>query len=532
MNNKHYRLAGISLLLLGLIVSNTLLAQDITILSASPEEAEQGTFAQEISITGSGFDKSVREVRFLVHCDPASPDCIDDPGGITVTGFSVRNSTKIAATIDVADNALVKSYDIAVTTRGRGGKGTTFRSAEALFTVKLRPNQELVMCDELLKDPLGSCTCLFSWDGNEDIYGLLDNCVTSETLRFKPMVRTAGSVQAGGTERLSITAVLCNTANGQVCDETSGVAPGTFKGSAVIENWFHRARIRYLDIRFGSGASAPSRGCEKDDIRSAVSFVLRKGDVPDPNRDTPDPRTALPEDNPDSSNRNSVFFVFDIGIYSEDDPLCNAVEVIREQAYTDAYSDADDPEPARDWKVSIEHTQISAGSYVNAGIVMLGIMPTEGINPVYVFGNAIGAPACGEGAAPDSAIAILLGGFQALDALELAEGVVESNIINMNCPDSMESHGTGVLLVGNVLPGRQTTAKLNKNDISGAMTGIGVDGDVVEAGFSGNTLTGDVDDIGICSYAEHMNTKGKPNHFSGYGAGNEIQEGGCVLPAW
>ena len=49
-----------------------------------------------------------------------------------------------------------------------------------------------------------------------------------------------------------------------------------------------------------------------------------------------------------------------------------------------------------------------------------------------------------------------------------------------------------------------TVVKVRKNDISGALHGVEVDCDVVEAGFSGNTLTGDFgsETIGIFSAAK------------------------------
>jgi len=289
----------------------------------------------------------------------------------------------------------------------------------------------------------------------------------------------------------------------------------------VIENWFHRARVRYLDIRFGIGefGVAPTRGCDtgNDDIQSAISFVLRAN--------TLDPTETLPEDNPDPINRNSLFFVSDMGIYSEDDPLCNAVEVIRTEDYTEKYSAPGDPFLARDWKIQVTNTEISEGSYVQAGIVMLGIMPMQSINPPIVFGNQIGAAAC----ETQNPAGILFGGLT-FDTENLIEGIVESNTINMArvfpCVQPLEPTPTGVRVVGDSLDD-QTTAKVTKNTISGAVTGVKVGENVVEVNISGNTLTGDGGvGTGILSDAQCTRTKGKPNKISGYET--DIDHIGCL----
>lgn len=506
MNSKHHRLIGILILLLGMAAAHAVLAEVTSIVSASPNVAEQGTLGLPVTIKGSGFDKTVKEVKFLLSC--ATEPCADTEGGITVTGFKVDTEDTVTATIDVSATAELGDFYIAMATRGRGGKGTTFKSGN-LFTVELRPNQQLVMCDEIIAAPLESCNCKFSWGGNGNIYELLDNCETSETLRLKSMIITAGSVQASGTERLTITAVPCGSAPGQDCSQ---IGLGNFSGSSVIENWFHRARVRYIDIRFDDDVS---RGCDPDDIQSAISFVLRA--------DTPDPTTTLPQDNPDSINRNSVFLISDIGIYSENDsPLCNGIEVIRTQGYTEKYTiDPDNGEvalPARDWKVGVANTEISPESYVKAGIVMLGMMPMESINPPYVNSNTIGAAACGD---PDS-VGILFGDLTP-DPVNQIEGVVESNTIDMTAG----CNATGVLVIGDT-GSVQTTAKVNKNNISGAYFGVEVDSNVVEVNFSGNTLTGDGGvGTGIISNAQCTRTKGKPNKISDYEYDTDPDEFDC-----
>jgi hypothetical protein len=298
---------------------------------------------------------------------------------------------------------------------------------------------------------------------------------------------------------------------------------GEFSGSSVIANNYHRARVRYLDIAIGQGIKA---GCEQGELHSAISFVL--------DADTPDPTDSLPQDAPDPVNRNSLFFVADIGVYSEYDPLCNGVEVIRTQAYTDMYTiepdSGEDPIglPARDWKISVSNTEISPGSYIKSGITMLGMMPMQSINPPSVVNNTIWAAACEEGTDYYVAKAIHFGELTP-DPDNQIDGVVEGNTIDMADPCARSSSYTAGVLVGGDVSGKQTVVKVSKNDISGAFVGAEVDGYVVEVNFSGNKLTGDhqsgTGDTGIHSDAQCTLMKGKPNKIAGFDV--DIDQLGC-----
>jgi len=522
MNIKYCRLTSVFFFVLGLAASNTALGQDIVIDSANPNELDQGMLAQDIDIGGNGFDKTVKQVQFLLHCDPGDSSCTDDPGGITVNSFKVNSSKKITANIDISDTAVAGNFDIAVTTRGRGGKGTTFRSAVKLFSVRTKPNETLVNCD--IFAPKGSCTCMFSHGSEDNIYGMLEDCVTSETLYLTHMIRTAGTVQANGPINLTLTAVNCNAENGQNCG-SDGVASGTFSGSSVIANVYHRARIRYIDLIIGTEVEA---GCS-DGLWSAISFVLDES--------IDDPKTTLPEGAADPINRNSLFHVSDMGIRSEGQALCYGVEVIRTAEYSKLYT-VPDPfdanvvaNPARDWRVYVANTEISAESYLRAGIYFEGMMPSETINPPAVLSNNVGAAACEEGINP---VGVYFGNLSAIDPEELVEGVVEGNNINMasdcgNEPVGVQVVGDNYEIHGPGTSGTQTTAKVNKNVISGAYFGVEVDSNVVDVNFSGNTLTGDGEagsgDTGILSDAQCTRTKGKPNKISDYDT--DIVEFGC-----
>jgi hypothetical protein len=125
---KRIALAGLSLLLLGLAPVGAVLAQ-VKVTSANPTSAYQGTIALDVVVSGSGFDPTAK-VQYFVSGTT-------NPGGITVRNVTYRKSSELVATIDVADGAVLASYDIQVTlSSGRKGKGTT------LFSVKAKPNAD------------------------------------------------------------------------------------------------------------------------------------------------------------------------------------------------------------------------------------------------------------------------------------------------------------------------------------------------------------------------------------------------------
>jgi len=478
------------------------MAEVTAIDSASPNEVEQGTLATPVKITGAGFDRTVKEVKFLVHCDPTPEEpCVDDTGGITVTGFTVKSSTEITATIDVSSTAKVGGFDIQTTTRGRGGKGTTYRS-EQLFTVKLRGNQTLASCDVFA--PNGTCTCMFGLSADTNIYSLQGDCQTSETLWL-------GGNRLFGLEpgqKWTITATNCNSSDpGVDClDETSTSFEGRFLGESVIANINHVAGVRSFNIRFDDDVT---RGCDPvdDDIHSAVSFRLHGG--------ISEPPTG-----------NSFLQIWELNIDSHVDPLCYAIEIVREHDYTTRWPES------QDWKVSAQVNEIADESYVISGIRYEGMKPQESINPPLVWGNTIGSPAC-EGddplLDPDAATAIQFGRLLLSDTTDPPSqiaGIVESNTVRMTTSCGSPG-GVGILVIGEPgePAGNQTTAMVTKNDVAGAFIGVLVDEHVVDVNFTGNVFKGDgdpaTDDIGIDSDAQCTRMKGKPNKITDYTLDNQ-----------
>jgi hypothetical protein len=102
-------------------------APPIQVTAADPSSAPQGTLSLDVAVAGNGFDSSAA-VDFLVTGTT-------NPGGITVRNVSVVSPKKLVATIDVADIAVVASFDIQVTqSGGRKGKGTSLFAVQSKAT--------------------------------------------------------------------------------------------------------------------------------------------------------------------------------------------------------------------------------------------------------------------------------------------------------------------------------------------------------------------------------------------------------------
>jgi hypothetical protein len=501
MKNKLRRLSGMLILLLAMTCQHAALAQGVEVNSADPGSAIQGTLNLDVTIAGNGFDNSAA-VQFLVTGTT-------NPGGITVKGVKVRGSKKIIVNVDVLDDAEVAEFDIEVTmSGGRGGKGTT------LFKVQSKPRQNIVNCDEFAAN--GTCTCLFNKNEDLRIFQLQGDCETAETL-----VLTSARIGGGGSGNtaedwpvLKVVNCVVNPSTGVDClDEKLESFEGKFHGSSVITNTTDKGvGVRFFNIRFDKDVS---RGCDlaNDDIQTAVRFVL-------------DENTA------DNLDRASLLQVWDMTIDTHDgvdnDPLCTAIELIREPGFTkpDAVGNGN-----KDWQVFVINTAIADGSYERIGIRYEGMQHFESINPPIVSGNVIGKQACGPES--DTARAIQFGRVQLSDPSDPSSqiaGVVENNTIGM--ATDCETHGgVGVLVVGEPVS-MQMTASVVKNGVSGAFVGVLVDDNVSDVNFSGNTLTGDgvplTGDMGICSDALTTKTKGKPNKISGFD--DSIIEGGCLAP--
>jgi len=104
------------MLLTWIVSALPLRAQDLTVTSATPDTATQGTVSLDVTVGGSGFKKGAKAQWFITGTT--------NPGGITVNSTTFVNSTTLVANITVAADAQTDlKFDIAVTSGGRTGKG-------------------------------------------------------------------------------------------------------------------------------------------------------------------------------------------------------------------------------------------------------------------------------------------------------------------------------------------------------------------------------------------------------------------------
>lgn len=116
-----------SLLLVGMI--GTLAAPasaQITVSSANPNSAPQGSTNLIVKIGGSGFKKGAQSAFYVTGTT--------NPGGITVNSTAFVSNSEVDANITVSSTATVSGFDISVTSGGRTGKGND------LFSVTSNPN--------------------------------------------------------------------------------------------------------------------------------------------------------------------------------------------------------------------------------------------------------------------------------------------------------------------------------------------------------------------------------------------------------
>jgi len=115
-------------------------SQDIKVTSADPTSAPQGTVNLNVTIRGSGFKQGAKANFFVTGTK--------DPGGIGVNQTTFVTSTELVANIDVADTALISTFDIEVLSNGRRGKGTE------LFAVTEKGNSlsSLIPVEAVLRD--------------------------------------------------------------------------------------------------------------------------------------------------------------------------------------------------------------------------------------------------------------------------------------------------------------------------------------------------------------------------------------------
>jgi len=93
-----------------------LVAQDVVVSAAVPDNAPQATVNLDVQIKGNGFKKGAIAKWYVTGTT--------NPGGVTVNSTAFVNSTALIANINVASGAQTGKFDIVVMlTTGRTGKG-------------------------------------------------------------------------------------------------------------------------------------------------------------------------------------------------------------------------------------------------------------------------------------------------------------------------------------------------------------------------------------------------------------------------
>lgn len=101
-----------------------LVAQTITVTSANPNSAAQGTINLNVIVGGSGFKKGAHAQWF--------ESGTTNPGGVTVNSTAFNSNSQLTANITVTSTAFIGSFDVVVQNAdGRTGKGSQLFSVTA-----------------------------------------------------------------------------------------------------------------------------------------------------------------------------------------------------------------------------------------------------------------------------------------------------------------------------------------------------------------------------------------------------------------
>jgi len=118
MGRKHWRLLVVvtaCVLVLGL-TSRPATAQ-VTVNTATPNNAAQGTTALNVTVSGSGFEQGAAASWYVSGTT--------NNGGVSVNSTTFVNSSTLVANITVANSATTGAYDVAVkNSNGRTGVGS------------------------------------------------------------------------------------------------------------------------------------------------------------------------------------------------------------------------------------------------------------------------------------------------------------------------------------------------------------------------------------------------------------------------
>lgn len=110
----------------------------ISVTSALPNAATQGTINLDVTVGGKGFKAGATAQWFISGTT--------NPGGVTVNSTAFVNSNTLTANVTVSSTAYVGGFDIVVkNTDGRTGKGTELFAVQSKGTCSDIPLQLIVM---------------------------------------------------------------------------------------------------------------------------------------------------------------------------------------------------------------------------------------------------------------------------------------------------------------------------------------------------------------------------------------------------
>lgn len=134
----NYRLAVIlAFLAIITVLASTRASAQISVTSALPNSATQGTINLDVTVGGKGFKAGAKAQWFISGTT--------NPGGVTVNSTAFVNSNTLTANITLSDTAYVGGFDVVVkNTDGRTGKGTELFAVQSKGTCTDTPLKLIV----------------------------------------------------------------------------------------------------------------------------------------------------------------------------------------------------------------------------------------------------------------------------------------------------------------------------------------------------------------------------------------------------
>jgi len=189
-------------------------AAQISVTSALPNSATQGTINLDVRVGGKGFKTGAKAQWFISGTT--------NPGGVTVNSTNFVNSNTLAANITVSSSAYVGGFDIVVTNSdGRSGKGTE------LFAVQSPPGQ----CDDISLQMIVTPQTLGQGGISGDGLSIYENP--------NDPAFNGGTLYQDGVGGASVKFLVCNGSNDFVVD-LRGTSP-----------------VRYLNLDFSVQLAPP-----------------------------------------------------------------------------------------------------------------------------------------------------------------------------------------------------------------------------------------------------------------------------------